>query len=169
LFLFGYNQTMHVNARAIIERKGSAGTEIVLQVRNKPVEGHTWIELPGGRVEEFESLLAALRREVREETGLEITEIHGEAHRLVAQTETTEVECIQPFVAYQTLSGPVDSMGVFFRCQVQGELLSRGDDAEGARWVPVIQAAAWLSKKPDDFSWIDRAVLRYYLQRVHGI
>ncbi len=160
---------MHVNARAIIERQGPSGIEIVLQVRNKPIEGRIWIELPGGRVEEFEGLLDALRREVLEETGLEVTTIEGEAQRLVGSTESTEVECLQPFAAYQTLHGPVDSMGVFFRCQAQGELLHSGDDAEGACWTPVMQAAAWLLERPDDFSWIDQAALRYYLQRVWNI
>jgi 8-oxo-dGTP diphosphatase len=116
---------MHVNARAIIERQGPSGVEIVLQVRNKPFEGRTWIELPGGRVEEFEGLLTALRRETQEETGLEVVTIEGEPQRLVARTETTEVECLQPFAAYQTLRGPVDSMGVYFRCQAQGELLCK--------------------------------------------
>jgi len=47
--------------------------KILVQVRNKPYEGGKWLELPGGRVEEFESLVTALRREVREETGLEVT------------------------------------------------------------------------------------------------
>jgi 8-oxo-dGTP diphosphatase len=155
---------MHVNARAIIERQGPSGTEIVLQVRNKPIEGRTWIEMPGGRVEEFEGLLNALRREVLEETGLEITAIEGEAQRLVAQTESTEVECLQPFAAYQTLRGPVDSIGVYFRCQAQGELLPKGDDTAEARWVPAAQAAAWLAEAPENFSWIDRAVLGYYLK-----
>jgi len=157
---------MHINARAIIERQGPSGPEILLQVRNKPIEGRTWIELPGGRVEEFEGLLDAVRREILEETGLEVIAIEGEAQRLVVKSGAGEVECVQPFAAYQTLRGPVDSMGVYFRCQAQGELLSKGDDTEGARWVPVAQAATWLAVSPDEFSWIDLAALRYYLQRI---
>jgi 8-oxo-dGTP diphosphatase len=157
---------MHVNARAIIERETPAGLEIVLQTRDKPHEGGTWLELPGGRVEEYESLLEALAREVREETGLTVTGIEGAGERVEARTAGTRVECLQPFAAYQTLAGPVDSVGVYFRCRAKGELLAVGHDAHGARWTPVSQVAAWMDEDPDRFSWVDLAGLRFYLQQV---
>jgi 8-oxo-dGTP pyrophosphatase MutT (NUDIX family) len=68
---------MYVNARAIIEKEADGESMIVVQIRNKPHEGGKWLELPGGRVEEFESLVSALRREVMEEAGLEITHVEG--------------------------------------------------------------------------------------------
>lgn len=40
------------------------------------------LELPGDRVEKFESLLSALRREVKAETGLDVTWIEGEDTRI---------------------------------------------------------------------------------------
>jgi 8-oxo-dGTP pyrophosphatase MutT (NUDIX family) len=70
-----------VNSRAIIERSPNGTIEIVVQTRNKPDEPQK-IELPGGRIEPFESLIQALIREVKEETGLDVIEIEGENTRI---------------------------------------------------------------------------------------
>ena len=155
---------MFVNARAIIERHSPSGTEIVLQTRHKPHEGTPSLELPGVRVEEFESLIAALKREVREETGLTLTHIEGLATQVALQTQDAEVECVQPFAAYQTTRGPVDSMGVYFRCQAEGSLLEAGDDTLNPQWVPVDQIAKWMEQDAERFDWVDRAGLLFYLK-----
>ena len=156
---------MYVNARAIIEREISSGTTILIQVRNKPYEGGKWLELPGGRVEEFESLVGALKREVKEETRLEITYIKGMDTRLETGSMDANVECLTPFAVYQTLKGPVDSMGVYFLCEATGELLVTGDETEGIRWATVQQVAQWMKTNPGKFDWVDRAGLQYYLQQ----
>ena len=54
-------------SQALIERDGS-----VLLGRRRDDPGAGLWDLPGGFVEEFEHPLDALRRELREETGLEI-------------------------------------------------------------------------------------------------
>ncbi|MFN8494373.1 MAG: NUDIX hydrolase [Caldilineaceae bacterium] len=157
---------MFVNARAIIERETSAGTEIVVQIRNKPHEGRKWIELPGGRVNEFESLLDALRREVREETGLELTQIEGADAKVETNQIDSNVECLQPFAVYQATKGPVDSMGVYFRCRAEGRLLTTGDETEAIQWTPVQQLVEQIQADINAFSWVDHAGLLFYLTQV---
>jgi len=158
---------MYVNARAIIERDVSNRLEILLQTRNKPNELQQ-LELPGGQVEEFESLVQALRREVQEETGLVITHVEGLDTIVVADGLKSKVECIRPFAVYQTLNGPVDSMGVYFRCQAEGHLLLEGDGTKAPRWVPVQQLRMWLESDPEAFGWVDRAGIQFYLRTVRN-
>jgi 8-oxo-dGTP pyrophosphatase MutT (NUDIX family) len=157
-------EKIHVNVRAVIERETPAGAEIILQIRNKPAEGSKCIELPGGRIEPYEPFAEALRREVREETGLELTCIRGLETRIEAPGIGTLVESLAPLAVYQTLQGPVDSLGVYFVCQADGQLLDVGDDTEAIRWVPVQDVIRWLHEDVERFSWVDRAGLLFYLQ-----
>lgn len=153
---------MYVNARAIIERTGPEGVEILLQTRDKPGERQQ-LELPGGQVEPYESLVDALRREVLEETGLTVDRIEGQDTRVVTVGEQATVECLRPLATYQTLEGPVDSMGVYFRCSASGRLMSQGDGSKAAQWVSPAQLRSWMDADIERFSWVDRAGLRFYL------
>ncbi|MFE5320456.1 NUDIX hydrolase [Paenibacillus sp. NPDC056579] len=155
-----------VNARAFIERDGKGGgTEIVIQKRVKPGEPVRW-ELPGGRIEPFESLTAALRREVMEETGLTVVTIEGEETRVdtVGINPEFEVECIRPFAAYQTIHGSIDSVGYYFRCEAEGELVEHGDGAANARWIGTSELQSMFQEDPLQFSGVDRAGILYYLK-----
>ena len=154
---------MHVNVRALIERAGTNGAELLIQIRNKPYEGSPRFELPGGRMEEFESFVEALRREVQEETGLQLSFIEGEDTRIETSGPGTNVECLQLFAVYQTLRGPVDSVGVYFRCRAEGELLKTGDETVHPRWMSVTEIARLMKTDLEQFSWVDRSGLAFYL------
>lgn len=51
---------IYINARAIIERQTESGVEIIIQSRSRPHRGINELELPGGRIEEYESWVDAL-------------------------------------------------------------------------------------------------------------
>ena len=160
--------TIFVNARALVEREGADGAELLIQRRDRAGEARTCLELPGGRIEPFEPLLDALRREVFEETGLRVVSVEGERLRQEDHSHEATVECVQPFCAYQTTRGPVDSMGLYFRCEAEGTLLKQGDDTRDIRWVGVRELARMLRDEPEAFCWVDRCGVHHYLQQVHG-
>nr|WP_245726339.1 NUDIX hydrolase [Marininema mesophilum] len=115
------------------------------------------------RLEPFESLLQALHREVREETGLQVQLVHGKETYLTTNLPDSNVECIEPFAVYQTIRGNIDSMGVYFRCTAKGELLKRGDGSLDAQWVDVWELNNQIIESPESFSWVDLAGLKRYL------
>ncbi|GGA24078.1 NUDIX hydrolase [Paenibacillus physcomitrellae] len=155
----------YVNSRAIIERFSGDETEIILQRRTKP-DSLFKLELPGGRIDPFESLIEALIREVKEETGLDISKIEDVETRVdtAGMNPAFEVECLKPFAAYQTIKGPVDSVGLYFRCQATGNLLEIGDDTSEIKWMNVKEVRDLFRQDPLGFSDVDRAGIKYYLK-----
>lgn len=95
--------------------RGEAGELLLVQRGHEPAAG-SW-SLPGGRVEAGESDAAALTRELREETGLEVR-----VGRLVGVVER---------------AGSRNTVYVIrdYECFVNGGELSPGTDAADARWV----------------------------------
>jgi len=153
---------MIVIARAIIERQTDEGTELLLQVRDREY-GMNQMEFPGGKLEEFESIVDCVRREVLEETGLSVTKILDDTHRTVMIGEVATTECLKPFCVYQTLEGPVDTLGFYFRCHAEGTLLEKGDGAHGHRWIAVTELTEMMQETPEVFMWGAQAALKFYL------
>jgi len=153
---------IYVNSRAIIERFAQNRIEIVVQLRTK--QGQMYYEFPGGQVQAYESLFDAVCREVKEETGLDVTSVAGKDDCIYTEENRTfAMECFQPYAVYQTLRGPVDSMGVYFRCRATGELLAAGDDTKDIKWVSIEELRRMLASE-GLFSDIDRAAALYYLR-----
>ena len=122
-----------VNARAIIERTKNGKKEIVVQQSTK--KGQECWELPGGQINMHESLYDALKREVKEETGLDVTEIKGEDDYF----REGIAECLKPYCVYQYLEGFKgiigNAIGFYFICHAEGNLLDEGDYTKNAKWV----------------------------------
>jgi 8-oxo-dGTP diphosphatase len=98
-----------------------AGRLLLVRRGREPGRGR-W-SLPGGRVEPGETAAAAVVREVREETGLEVV-----AGALVGSVQR---------------AGPAGQTYVIedFACTVRGGQLRAGDDADDVRWVTAAELA----------------------------
>ncbi|EOS8268567.1 TPA: NUDIX hydrolase [Bacillus cereus] len=87
-------------------------------------------DLPGGSLEEGESLLAGLHREMKEETGLKV--------KVVNQIGTVDFQFPSKFKEYTH----VHHIAVFYvveRCEGEFKVPEQfeGQDSIGARWIPL--------------------------------
>lgn len=73
------------------------------------------------------------------------------------------MECVKPFAVYQTLDGPIDSMGVYFKCKAEGKLCGTGDCTKDVRWIDIKELRSLIQNNPLLFSDIDRAGFMFYL------
>lgn len=125
---------INVNVRGLLVREVKDEKQLIIQLRKREGEPEVY-ELPGGRINEYEKIVDGLKREIAEETGLKVKSIHGEQDAITTTGNSFTMECIRPFSAYQTLEGPEDSFGIHFICEVEGDLLTTGDDTADIHWA----------------------------------
>jgi len=115
---------------AFIVREGEKGKEL-LAVRRAKEPARGTLDLPGGFSDLYETSEEGVRREVREETGLEVC----------------EVEFLFSLPNQYLYSGfLVHTMDMFYLCRIGNtSRLCAMDDADDARWVPLQDL------RPDDF------------------
>ena len=97
------------------------GRRVLLVRRARPPLKGVW-SIPGGRLELGESLTDGLRREIREETGLEIAILDRvEVFERITRDDDSRVQYHYVLIDYL--------------CEPAGGVLCAADDAADARWV----------------------------------
>ena len=72
------------------------------------------------------------------------------------------MECIKPYASYQTIEGPVDSFGIYFLCEAEGEPYMAGDDSEDVHWAGLDEVRKLIDQKR--FSEIDLPAVLMFLR-----
>ena len=121
------------------------------------------IEIPAGKIREFENIFVALRREIWEETGLEVVEIKGENNISVFQSNGYKVLSYVPFSCSQNLQGEYPIMVQTFICTAKGEILDRTNETQNIRWVPLTELKEMLDNDKNDFYPMHVITLQKYL------
>ena len=110
---------------AVVLAQVAGAPHVLLIQRGRPPLQGSWT-LPGGRVNRGESLVAAVRREVKEETAIDV-EVGG----LVEVVEIVKDDFHYVIMDYAAvLHGDPATMRA-------------GDDAADARWVPLTDVGAY--------------------------
>ncbi len=120
--------------------KNEDGVEyILLQDRSKKgsesEEG--LIEIPAGKIREYENIFDCLRREIFEETGYIVQNIVGEKESTIISCNGYEVLSYEPFNSSQNLTGNYPIMVQIFLCQIKedNEIHSGSDESKNIRWM----------------------------------
>ena len=154
---------MVATAAAIIERKGSHEIEVYLQTRNKrSMTSYGTLELPGGRIQKGENVFSALKREVKEETGLSL--------RIIKPSGVTNLQGLNSRVGYAftpfccNSSDGSPAIGFIFLCEADGEPNPMSSEARDPQWVPLSELRKLINEKPHRFFYYYLGALRYYLE-----
>ena len=160
---------------AIIEKKINGENCILVQdrVKNRPHEGsHKEIgllEIPAGKINEFEDVYTCLRREVMEETGLELDRIEGEEDAEVVEVNGYRVLNYTPFSSSQNIEGYYPIIVQVFLCTAREtpELNRESNETKNVRWEPAARIKE-LMEYPEQFYPMHITTLKKYF-RARGI
>lgn len=150
---------------AIIEKIIDDEKYILVQTRQKEdgCETNGMIEIPAGKIREYENVFSALRREVREETGLEIIKIYGEDSSVCTQTGDVTTISFSPYCVTQNLSGAYSIILNTFLCEAEGDLIESTNETENVHWEKASEIKRLLRESPEKIFFMHINALKKYL------
>ena len=154
---------------AILLKRDGGELRIFLQTRWKPTTSPTYsgmIEIPAGSVESYENVYDALKREVREETNLDVVRVIDDYHGdVVKPSERDKAFVFKPFICQQVLqtNDGLPWIGFVFLCEVEGEVRINTDEAKEPKWVSVSELKAMIANKPESIFPLQLPALEYFI------
>ena len=151
---------------AIIEKIVNNEKYILIQTRQKEdgAETNGMLELPAGKIREYENIFRALRREVKEETGLTITKILGEDRQISNLIGSNEVISYTPYCVTQNLSGAYSIILNTFLCEAEGELLTETNESQNIHWMKIEELKKIFKNNPEKIFLLHINALQKYLE-----
>lgn len=122
------------------------------------------LEIPAGKIREFENIFDALRREICEETGLKVTDIKGENNISILEADDYKVISYMPFSCSQNLQGAYPIMVQTFICTAEGNILNKTNETRNIRWAALTDIRDMLENDLASFYPMHTAALKKYLE-----
>ena len=152
-------------AGGIIVKEINGVKNILTQIRIKPDAPceNGLIEIPAGKNLAFESIFDTLKREIKEETGLDIIEILGENLSTIYEGSSYKVMNFMPFSCSQNLVGDYPVIVFVFICKVKGELLPFSDEAQKYKWTSIAELKQIIANAPQSLYPMHVDTLKKYV------
>jgi len=122
------------------------------------------IEIPAGKIREFENIFDCLRREIYEETGLIVVNIEGENEATYYESNGYKVINYTPFSSSQNILGSYPIMVQVFICTARGELVQQSNESKNIRWISIYELKDMLENKINSFYPMHVITLKKYLK-----
>ena len=150
---------------AIIVKRTNNEEFILVQNREKNSGDGTdgLLEIPAGKIREYENIFEALRREVWEETGLHLTTIKGEEDCIFLDLNENKTITFSPYCVTQNLSGAYSLILSTFICEAEGELLEQTNETQNIRWMKKDELKEIIDTSPESIFLMHVNALRKYL------
>lgn len=160
---------------AILFQKQEGEAKIFLQTRWKPNVSPMYsgmIEIPAGCIDSYENVYDALKREVKEETNLDIVRIVDDYRGEVIEPRAGDRAFVfKPFVCQQALetNNGLPWVGFVFLCEVQGEVITDMSEAKNPRWVSISELQALIEHESNTIFPLQLPVLSYFIENVERV
>jgi 8-oxo-dGTP pyrophosphatase MutT (NUDIX family) len=154
---------------SILEKMDGDVKKVFLQTRWKPKTSPKYsglLEIPGGRIKNYENIFDSLAREVKEECGLKIISCQGAFQgELYKMNKTEQSMVFQPFICQQVLANDNGRpwFGFVFICQVEGEPKMQKGETKDPRWVSLEELKHLLNEQPEKIFPHQYQALKYYI------
>lgn len=157
---------------AILTRKINGERKIFLQTRWKPNVSPVYsgmLEIPAGGIDAYENVYDSLRREVKEECGLEIMSIIGDYQSTVSKpTPHDKTFVFKPFICQQALEtdNGLPWLGFVFLCEAQGEAILDPAEAKDPQWISISDLKILIEKEWNRFFPLQLPVIQYFIEYI---
>jgi len=125
------------------------------------------LEIPACGEDLYENVLDAIKREVFEETGLEIIKfIDTDIPDPIENNHGDLSIAFRPYLCQQVLktTGGLSWIGYVFRCEVKGEITMNLNEAKDPRWLTIPELKNYLKEFPNKVFSLQYATLLKYVE-----
>lgn len=155
---------------ALIEREHNGQRQLFIQKRFKPHTSSSYLnafEIPAGGVNPYENVYDALKREVKEETGLDILKIIEDDSTGVLENRAGDSSlAFRPFICQQVLktNGGLPWYGFVFLCEAKGTITMQKEEAKDPQWMPTAEVKKLLEEHKEKIFSLQYATLKKYIE-----